>query len=143
MPDTKFNAGVMSLTPSLKTFERLYEFTLAQPLPWDAEQGILNLFFPAPIPGVIHPHKYTRTVLPMKYNLNVEAQRSHLEQWDDVWPDARIVHFTQAKAYWLRDCLEGSNCTFAQSVGRWHREYKEMNSVYGWVSPSSSWETQG
>ena len=134
MPDVNFNAGVLSLTPSLETYSRLYNFTNSNPLPWDAEQGILNKFFPAPKPEVLHPHAYTRVILPMKYNLNVEAQKSHLDQWDDVWPDARIVHFTQAKPYWMSECRENTNCTFAQSVGRWWNEYEEMNSKFGWVA---------
>lgn len=132
MPDINFNAGVISLSPSLETFAALLNHTSSKPLPWDAEQGVLNSFFPLPTPERVYPHQYTRMVLPMKYNLNVEAQRSHLDQWDDVWPDARIVHYTQQKAWWARDCAEDVNCTFHQSVARWWEEYEEMNSFYGW-----------
>jgi lipopolysaccharide biosynthesis glycosyltransferase len=72
--------------------------------------------------------------LPMKYNLNIEAERSHLDQWQDVWPDARIIHYTQSKPWWAVQCAEDTNCTFHQSTSRWFEIRDEMNSVYSdWV----------
>jgi len=139
MPDTNFNAGVMSLTPSLEIFSRLVNETNSNPLPWDAEQGVLNAFFPPPIPERFYPHTYTRTILPMKYNLNIEAQRSHLDQWNDVWPDARIVHFTQAKPCWYWACVVNTTCIFHQSIARWFVEFDEMNSKFGWTSYAKQW----
>jgi hypothetical protein len=125
MPAYNFNAGVLSLTPSLQTFANILNFTNSIPLPEDAEQGVLNRFFPLPTPGPAYPSSYTRTVLPMKYNLNLEACRSHLDQWDDVWPDARVVHFTVAKPM-RGECSEGTGCPFEQPMGRWMFESEEM-----------------
>jgi hypothetical protein len=134
MPDTRFNAGVLSLTPSLDTFHEIINETTSNPLPWDAEQGVLNKFFPPPIPEQFRHHKYTRTILPMKYNLNIEALNSHIDQWNDVWPDARIVHYTQAKPWWELDCVNNPTCKWRESIERWYEEYDEMNEIYGWES---------
>ena len=145
MPAENFNAGVLSLSPSIKTFELLLNFTYSlNQVPRDAEQGLLNQFFPAPRVNVIYPSEYTRTILPMKYNLNIEARISHPLQWSDVWPDARIVHFTSQKPLFTPNCSEGSSCLFEQGIGRWFREYEELNRLHGWsgivASPPPRWE---
>ena len=126
MPAFNFNAGVLSLTPSNDTFSKLMDFTASIPLPEDAEQGVLNQFFLLPTPRRVgYPSAYTRTILPMKYNLNLEACRSHMDQWEDIWPDVRIVHYTVAKPG-RGDCREGSGCVFEQPMRRWRHEFEEM-----------------
>jgi glycogenin glucosyltransferase len=132
MPADNFNAGVMSLTPSETTFNLLLNLTTTHTLGWDAEQGLLNSFFPAPSRYLLHPAKHTRTVLPMKYNLNLEALRSHPVQWNDVWPDARIVHFTVEKPSSGTCKLQEERCKFVQPLTRWREEFLEMRQSAGW-----------
>jgi hypothetical protein len=135
MPALNFNAGVLSLSPSVQTFSDLLNFSVSNPLPPMAEQGVLNNFFPAPNPGPMYPSAYTRVVLPMKYNVNLEARYSHKDQWDDIWADARVVHFTILKPIRdARECKDDPNCMFIQSIGRWFSEYEEMKSKFGWDS---------
>jgi hypothetical protein len=40
---------------------------------------------------------FLRTELLMKFNLNICAYLQHRGQWDLIWLDARIVHFTMVK----------------------------------------------
>lgn len=67
----------------------------------------------------------------MKYNLNLEAYASHREQWDDLWPDARVIHYTMRKPT-DGDCVEGAECWYEQPMRTWWREHDEMAKVYGW-----------
>jgi len=124
MPAENFNAGVMSLTPSLETYDALIHDTISKPLPHDGEQGILNRFYP-----VIGNATFdrTRTVLDMKYNLNIEAFPTHRDKWDVIRPDARVIHFTVFKP--LRP---GHAEWYEEPVHRWLAEWEEMNLVYGW-----------
>jgi hypothetical protein len=131
MPANNFNAGVMSLTPSEDTSNALLNLTTTHPLGWDAEQGLLNSFFPAPSPDHVYPSRYTRTVLPMKYNLNLAALHHHQQQWDDVWPDVRIVHFTIAKPS-SKECKTEEQCLYPQPLNAWRNEFLEMRRKYGW-----------
>ena len=131
MPADNFNAGVMSLTPSEDIFDALMEGSKTKPLAWDADQGLLNDFFPSPAPGRIYPSRHTRMVLPVKYNLNLETLKDHREQWDDIWPDARIVHFTIAKPQ-SKECIPSNGCLFPQPLNAWRREFLEMKDKFGW-----------
>ena len=132
MPADNFNAGVLSLSPSATVYNELINITANMPVFPDADQGLLNYFFRRPTPGPIYPAEYTRTILPMKYNLNIEACNSHKDQWDDVWPDARIVHFTYPKPPGKDQCLAGTGCKFEQPMGRYREEYQEMLKTYAW-----------
>jgi hypothetical protein len=133
MPADTFNPGVMSLTPSETIYNALLNLT--HTLGEHAEEGLLNSFFPAPSKDQLYPSQHTRTVLPMKYNLNLEALRSHPIQWNDIWPDARIVHFTVEKP--SSGTCEGEDeredrCKFVQPLTRWRDEFLEMRRSAGW-----------
>jgi hypothetical protein len=121
----------MSLTPSNDTYAALLEQAMAHPMKWDAEQGLLNAFFPAPSPNKVYPSQYTRTILPMKYNLNLAALHYYPGQWNDVWPDARIVHFTIWKPS-SRECKSSENCLYPQPLNAWRDEFLEMKEKYRW-----------
>jgi hypothetical protein len=124
MPAENFNAGVLSLTPSLETYTALLDDTLHKPLPRDGEQGVLNRFYHVPGNGTSN---YTRTTLDMKYNLNIEAFPTHRTKWDVIWPDARVVHFTVFKP--LRS---GHPEWYQQPVDLWLEQWDEMTNMFGW-----------
>jgi hypothetical protein len=137
MPAYNFNAGVMALTPDVAIYDLLLNMTMSAPLDDDAEQGVLNRLYRPPVPGPMYPSRFTRTILPMKYNLNVEAYSSHRDQWDDIWPTARIIHFTVWKPMWA-ECPAEGECRFEQPARRWWSEYREMNGRYGWEAAELS-----
>lgn len=132
MPSNTFNAGVLSLTPSNDTYAALLEQAMVRPMPWDAEQGLLNDFFLASTPNNVYPPQYTRTTLPMKYNLNLAALNNHPIQWNDTWPDARIVHFTISKPS-SKECKPSKNCLYPQPLNAWRDEFLEMKEKYRWA----------
>ena len=86
-----FNAGVMSITPSLEKFFFIINMTNIFPLGGNAEQGLLNNLFSLPSPETLDSAIYLRTELPKIYNLNVEIYRSFRDTWDELWPHSRIV----------------------------------------------------
>ncbi|ODQ54744.1 nucleotide-diphospho-sugar transferase [Saitoella complicata NRRL Y-17804] len=127
-PSKTFNAGVLSLTPSVETFDALLKFTGENKLPWDAEQGVLNRFFS--LPDDVFPER-SRRVIPLTYNLNLLAFSNYREEWDGMWDDARIVHFTVAKPR-TTPCVE--NCYWEEPKQEWINEWDEMRRRYGWTS---------
>jgi len=135
MPDYNFNSGVMSLTPSLDTYAELINITNTMPLFTGGDQSLLNWFYHAAAPGPFYPSTFTRMTLPTKYNLNLEAVRSHRDQWDDIWPDVRVVHYTMPKPL-LADqfCPPGANCVYEEPLNKWWEEYNEMRRSHGWTT---------
>ena len=136
MPSDNFNAGVMSLTPSLEIYNQLFEITTTRPTPPGAEQDILNVFFPPVSMDNTRP-EYTRTDLPMKYNLNMEACRAErlTDRFNEIWPHARILHFTGPAKGNTGECNDpGCNCA---AHNTWKDEYKEMCMKYGWSTGES------
>jgi alpha-N-acetylglucosamine transferase len=132
MPAENFNAGVLSITPSLEKFEYLMKAAASTPLQYTAEQGLLNLIFLRP-PLVFESDTtvFLRTELPMKFNLNICAYLRHRSQWDLIWPDARVVHFTMVKP---NEAEYRSNFPdYEQPVNEWWNEWDEMIRKYNWV----------
>jgi glycogenin glucosyltransferase len=129
MPADNFNAGILSLRPSLSQYHSLLNATSSVPLGYTAEQGFLNIMFLPTSPENLDSSRYLRTELPMKYNLNLCAYSFHREKWDAIWPDARIVHFTMVKP-----CLSGRNeyPDYDQPVNLWWKEWDEMSQKFGW-----------
>jgi len=125
MPAQNFNAGVLSLKPNRTVLEELLNITATQPIENDAEQGLLNKFYS--VVDFQSNAEHTRVALPMKYNLNLEAYESHRGNWDALWPDARVVHFTQIKP---QDNFE--NQGWDQPMQAWRREWEDVIWKYGW-----------
>jgi hypothetical protein len=132
MPAENFNAGVLSITPSLEKLEYLMNATASTPLQYTAEQGLLNLIFLRP-PWVFESNEtvFLRTELPMKFNLNIGAYFAHRSQWDFIWPDARIVHFTMVKPNEAEYRLDFPD--YEQPLEEWWNEWDEMTQMYNWV----------
>jgi hypothetical protein len=130
MPAENFNAGVLSITPSLEKYLFLLNAVAASPIGWTAEQELLNNLFPLPTGETLESFSYLRTELPMKYNLNLEAYASHRSQWDEIWPDARIVHFTMTKpGFW-----DPGDRRYDLPLDVWWQEWEEMRTQFGWPS---------
>jgi hypothetical protein len=129
MPGENFNAGVLSITPSLEKYQLLLDATTIYPVEDNGEQNMLNHLFPLPSPESLEASSWLRTELPMKYNRNLEAYSSHREKWDGIWPDARIIHYTMSKPYigQPRD-----DPTYAQPLDAWWLEWSEMVATFGW-----------
>jgi len=98
MRAVNFNAGVMSITPSLEKVSTILNYTSIFPMEASAEQGLLNRIFRCSMPNLLNSSIYLQTELLQTYNLNTEAYFSHRSSWDELWPDARIVHFTVRKS---------------------------------------------
>jgi hypothetical protein len=81
MPAENFNAGVLSITPSVDKYEYLMKAAASTPLQYSAEQGLLNLVFLRP-PSVYESNAklFPRTEFPMKFNLNICAYLRHRVQ---------------------------------------------------------------
>lgn len=112
----------------MEIYSKLIEVTTSSPSPEQAEQGILNEFFPLPSLYDTRP-AYTRMDLPLKYNLNLEACRSHKDRWRELWPDARIVHFTGGAKPTGEVCV---GCVCSDALNKWAYEYQEMMEMYHW-----------
>jgi hypothetical protein len=131
MPADNFNAGVLSLTPSVETYSLLVNASATLPIAEYAEQGVLNHIFPAerPFHGMENL-TYPFTPLPFKYNLNLEAYRSHRKQWDEIWPDVRVLHYTAVKPK-IGDG-EGAE-DFEKPFQIWWQYWDEVRQKYGWT----------
>ena len=130
MPADNFNAGILSLRPSPSQYYSLLNATVSVPLEYTAEQGFLNVMFLSPSPENLDSPGYLRTELPMKYNLNLCAFAFHRSQWDAIWPDARIVHFTMVKPCQGR---RNEYPDYDQPVNLWWEEWDEMTRKFGWA----------
>jgi hypothetical protein len=113
-----FNAGVLVLTPSKATFEVLVgERNAAADSPWeDAEQGLLR-----------HHYRDTAHLLPYKYNMNQASSVYWRSNWDRVWPDRRIFHFTLTKPFLALPTGEpwGKWATGSADMRRVWEEYRD------------------
>jgi len=133
MPGENFNAGVLSLVPSVDTYEELLSRTLSNPIPSDAEQGVLNKFYSSVSATSDGAYGWpnVRAVLPMKYNLNVEAYETHRSQWDDIWPDVRVIHYTGGRK--PRKPADGQMDFNNQPLRKWVEEFDEMMMKFEWT----------
>ena len=93
--DKTFNAGVLAITPSMKTFQLLLD-TVDKTDRYNtrmAEQALLNYVF-----------EFSFLRLPYIFNMNLamyEATRwSYLRDvWNSLYADARIIHYTVGKPF--------------------------------------------
>ena len=89
--DPRFNSGFMFFTPSKVLLEDTIS-RLADPQyhdPTEGDQQFLQNYW-----------KFRDYRLPSKFNLNLTHfvwRRAQL--WDRVWPDARVIHFTERKPH--------------------------------------------
>jgi len=125
-----FNTGVLSLVPSLPKFEYLLQALTEMPVEKDAEQGFLNHIYSLP-PKTYNNSVYLRTELPQTYNLNLQAYKSWRSDWDKLWPDARVVHFTVHKP-WPRK-MGNKDLGFEEAMDAWDDAWEEMIQKYNWV----------
>jgi hypothetical protein len=128
MRGENFNAGVLSLTPSVEEYEFLLNASMSMPIFPNAEQGLLNQLFPLRTADTNSSSRFLRTELSQEYNLNLEAYSSHRPHWDEIWPRAKIVHFTGEGKPRGEDNVEEAS----QPVALWLREFHEMTRKYGW-----------
>ena len=133
MRGENFNAGVLSLTPSVEEYEFILNASTSMPIFPNAEQGLLNHLFPLPTADTNSSSRFLRTELSQEYNLNLEAYSSHRDHWDEIWPRAKIVHFTGEGKPRGEDDAESAS----QPVALWLREFNEMTSKYGWSHQNS------
>jgi lipopolysaccharide biosynthesis glycosyltransferase len=87
--DSRFNSGMMFFSPSRRLFEDMIS-KLADPKyhdPNEGDQQFLQNYW-----------KFRDYKLPSKFNLNlVHYVWRKKEMWDRLFPDARIIHFTDRK----------------------------------------------
>jgi lipopolysaccharide biosynthesis glycosyltransferase len=84
-----FNSGVFLLTPSKATFEVLVgERQAVADSPWNSDQNLLR-----------DHYRDTVVLLPYKYNMNQASSVYWRSNWDRVWPDRRVIHFTLTKPF--------------------------------------------
>jgi hypothetical protein len=118
------------MTPNLNIYNELYKIVTTTPTTHMAEQGTLNDYFPPVSTDNMKP-MYTRTDLPMKYNVNMQACRSFPERFAELWSDARIVHWAGAKPG-TGQCPPNENSCMCEALTRWQGEYREMLEKFGW-----------
>ena len=139
MIDWDFGVGVLSITPSLEQYYLILNLTREFP-ERGAEQALLNHLFvnwlPEDSDRKINSDWYYRAKLPLKYNLNLEAYRSWRTEWDQVWPDVRVVHYTVAKPNPFG--FGGIDNDFQQPLEEWWKEWSEMVRHYGWTDIKSA-----
>ncbi|OCH90582.1 nucleotide-diphospho-sugar transferase [Obba rivulosa] len=138
-----FNAGVLILRPSTVVFEdMLGKLSKADYPRHMAEQAFLNQYFAA-----------NAVRLPYVYNANLAVKQRKQSVWEDVWPQARIVHYTLVKPF-LDDAdwdlvveinrmeeVVGSkmgrdNGLFDQELEAWAEAWRETRQIYGdaWIT---------
>lgn len=124
--DSRFNSGVMVFQPSREVFfdmlgkikERQYHD------PTQGDQDFLQRYW-----------KYRDFKLPFKYNLNIVMYEHYHNEFNSLWDEAVIIHFTIRKPVpdpkkWckrpLMDKGEGSGGCRLWGVLEWYRKYFEQ-----------------
>ena len=111
--DINFNAGMLSLTPSITTYNHLVE-TISKTDKYNpamAEQAMLNYAF-----------KYSHLKLPYVFGLNLAMHQSHLHSvWKGLYPAARVIHYTAFKPF--RNPEKRNE--FPEPFSVWLEEYNE------------------
>ena len=96
--DSKFNSGVMLLRPSSNLYNDMLSKLADKKYhdPKEGDQQFLQNYW-----------RHRDWKLPTRFNLNIVHYYYRPAIWKDVWPDSRIVHFTDRKP---REWWKGGWC---------------------------------
>lgn len=126
--DNVVNGGVLLLKPNQQVYKDMLNEMEAWKLRYDfgmAEQGFLGYKF-----------KYNSFKLPFVYNVNL-ALRAHPLEWELVWSDARLIHFTMTKPFLDQRSETGP---YSQALEAWWHQYdllKSNSSEFGVNCPAT------
>ncbi|KAI0076963.1 nucleotide-diphospho-sugar transferase [Panus rudis PR-1116 ss-1] len=131
-----FNAGVLFLRTSTKTFDNMIaKLEMAKFPHWEAEQSYLNHFFGA-----------EAVRLPYAYNGNLAIKRRARKLWNGTQMNRRIIHFTLVKPFLnetygvvpfdeleerIEEVAEHWDGDFREEVWWWGDMFQEMKNTYG------------
>ncbi|PCH35546.1 glycosyltransferase family 8 protein [Wolfiporia cocos MD-104 SS10] len=115
------NAGVLFVRPSREVFDDMVtKIGKARYDTTDAEQGFLNHYYGAEV-----------VRLPYAYNANLAIKLRKPELWEDLWGDARIVHYTIVKPFLAEWDNRGKKVVDIDDItSNAHMRMKERDGVF-------------
>ncbi|ODQ53967.1 nucleotide-diphospho-sugar transferase [Saitoella complicata NRRL Y-17804] len=123
LQDTRFNSGFILIRPSKVEYETLAEKVSDKKYhrPDEADQAFLNVYW-----------RFRAYMLPYAYNFNLVLFRFHREVWDNLWPEAKVIHFTTRKPSTKDKCATNPDC-LERPVLEWYSwMFQSMVEEYGW-----------
>ncbi|KAI0090700.1 nucleotide-diphospho-sugar transferase [Irpex rosettiformis] len=133
----EFNAGVLFLRTSMKTYQRMLDVLPTTRFPlFYAEQAFLNQYFSG------------RTLtLPPVYNANIVTKKKYPELWRSMWEgkEVRTIHYTVVKPFLgpkmsgigvgevdgrVKEVKESESGRYSEEVEMWGKMWVETREMY-------------